>query len=64
MCIATHYARLGTWLLARLYQGGYLKPRFPMNFQGATLLRTGRAELPHPAPDKHGLPSPSQILEH
>src|SRR5579863_6641046 len=27
--ITTYHARLGTWLLARLYQGGYFKPQAP-----------------------------------
>jgi len=34
--VTAHHARLGTWLLARLYQGSHLRPLNFMRLQGAT----------------------------
>jgi len=30
MIVTAHYARLGTWLLVRLYHGDYLKSQYSM----------------------------------
>ena len=48
--VTAHHARLGTWLLARLYQGSHLRPLNFLRLQGATptppgmRVRTGRFE--------------------
>jgi len=36
--VATPHARLGTWLLARLYHGSHLRLLNIVRFQGATLI--------------------------
>jgi len=38
MIVTAHHARLGAWLLARLYQGGHFRPLYPMRL---------KAQLPH-----------------
>ena len=39
VAVTGHHARLGTWLLARLYQGSHLRLLFSMRLQGATLIK-------------------------
>jgi len=47
--VTAHHARLGTWLLARLYQGSHLRPLNFMRLQGATLPEPDVRVSPHPA---------------
>lgn len=35
VAVTGHHARLGSWLLARLYHGGHLRPQNFMRLQGA-----------------------------
>ena len=39
VCVATYHARLGTWLLARLYRGNHLRLLYFMRLQGTTLIK-------------------------
>ena len=41
MAVTGHHARLGSWLLAKLYHGSYLKLQNFMRLQGATLTDPG-----------------------
>ena len=41
MDVTGHHARLGTWLLARLYQGSHLRLLNFMRLQGAILIELG-----------------------
>jgi hypothetical protein len=38
VAVTGHHARLGTWLLARLYQGSHLRLLYSMRLQGAILI--------------------------
>jgi len=35
MFVTAHCAKLGTWVLAKLYQGDYFKSQYSMRLQGA-----------------------------
>ena len=48
--LPVHHARLGTWPLARLYQGSHLRLLNFMRFQGATLPKPDVSLSTHPAP--------------
>lgn len=47
--VTEHHARLGSWLLARRYQGRHLRRQDLMRLQGATPHRTGQVDFLHPA---------------
>jgi len=48
--VASHHARLGTQLLAKLYCGRHLRRLYLMRLQGATLLEPDVSLSTHPAP--------------
>jgi len=49
MAVTGHHARLGTWLLAKLYHGNHSRLPYFMRLQGATLTEPDVTVSRHPA---------------
>lgn len=50
VAVTGHHARLGSWLLARLYHGGHFRPQNFMRLQGAILAELSVILSHHSAP--------------